>query len=212
MRATRPETPRRFDRFARTPADAYHAGREPALYQLPARSATHRCARESRARWSGCWRSRCPLTNTAMAAMPMAPPAGGATHATASHPASHDAHCAGHAMSAAMHAHAWDTRRPPCTRHMHGDGCGCCIGKTCACVHIFDVPSVMRVRARGTLGHAVVRASAAALRGHRSTSPATSDRLTLAVCRCAGLGAHFAALRVARRSRSRCAGVAVIPG
>lgn len=88
------------------------------------------------------------LTNTAMAAMPMAPLAGGAMHATASHPASHDAHCAGHAMSAAMHAHCVG-HTPAAVHAAHaGDGCGCCIGKTCACVHIFDVPSVTASFAR----------------------------------------------------------------
>ncbi|HEV7491530.1 MAG TPA: hypothetical protein VGO25_12035 [Rhodanobacteraceae bacterium] len=89
-----------------------------------------------------------PFTNTAMAAMPMAPVSASGSHATVSHPAAHDAHCAGRAMSVPVHAHCAGLA-PTAAHAAHaGDGCGCCIGKTCACVQIFDVPAVNALFAR----------------------------------------------------------------
>lgn len=68
------------------------------------------------------------VANTMTAAMPPPAAAAGSPDATLPHQASHP-HCAGHA------AHA--------THAGHDDGCACCVGKTCACVHVCDALTLM---------------------------------------------------------------------
>jgi hypothetical protein len=84
------------------------------------------------------------VTNMTMAAMPSLASAAVVSGAAASHQISHDAHCAGHAMPASSRAHCAGQMASAHANHAgHGDGCGCCIGKTCACVQVCDVPTVI---------------------------------------------------------------------
>jgi hypothetical protein len=80
-------------------------------------------------------------TNMAMAAMPSASPTASVPGAATAHRIAHDVHCARHAVPAATHAHCAGHASMSAHAGHNGDGCGCCIGKSCACVQTFDVPA-----------------------------------------------------------------------
>ena len=85
------------------------------------------------------------LTNMTMVAMPSLASAAAGSGPAVSHRMSHDVHCMGHTMPASSHTHCAGqmAANAHATHAGHGDGCACCIGKTCACVQVCDVPTVI---------------------------------------------------------------------